>query len=233
MNNKGMTLVELIITFSLLMVIIVGMFNLILDVKLDLDNKQIAKDVVEYSNILNSDIHYDLIRKRPFAIAIKQLSTSNWSLVYNENYDVNTNCGPDDDHQEPCGINGNTLKVNVSKTIGDDTIKITGSKELSVCNDIYPCAIYAYYDSNSSETNASATAKFKVIAVNKDKTKVGGYGVKYGNTIENIPNQQYIDISRMSIVMQLDSKYFTFDYPIYIVDDSINYGFKIVYPFNK
>ena len=37
MNNKGMTLVELLITFSLLMIIVVRMFNYILDVKMDLD----------------------------------------------------------------------------------------------------------------------------------------------------------------------------------------------------
>ena len=40
MNNKGMTLVEVLVTFSLLMVIVIGMFNLILDVKGDLDEQQ-------------------------------------------------------------------------------------------------------------------------------------------------------------------------------------------------
>ena len=33
-NNKGMTLVELIVTFALLLVIVVGLYNLILEVKL-------------------------------------------------------------------------------------------------------------------------------------------------------------------------------------------------------
>ena len=54
MNNKGMTLVELLVTFSLLLVIIVGMFNLIMEVKNDFDDKRIGKDFTEYSSNMNS-----------------------------------------------------------------------------------------------------------------------------------------------------------------------------------
>ena len=63
MNNKGMTLVELIVTFSLLMIIIVGMFNLIMDVKGNLDDKKMAKELTEYSSTVGNQIQYDLIRR--------------------------------------------------------------------------------------------------------------------------------------------------------------------------
>lgn len=226
MNNKGMTLVELIITFSLLMVIIIGMFNLILDAKMDLDQKQIIKNVAEYSDFLNNDIHYDLIRKKPFAIAIKQSESSNWTCTYNNKYE----------HQTNCAVNDSTLSVDVTgKNEDDESLHITGSQQVdNICNNYYPCAVYAYYNQQSTSNNGNATASFMTIALNNDKTKEGGYGLKYNNKIENIPDQKYININKMdNITMKIDNKgFFIIEYPIYIIDENGNYGFKIIYPFN-
>ena len=44
LNNKGMTLIELLVCFTLLIIISLGIFNLILEVRKDLDDKQIIKD---------------------------------------------------------------------------------------------------------------------------------------------------------------------------------------------
>ena len=71
MNNKGMTIVELIVTFSLLLVIVVGMFNLITDVKLELENKQIGKDFTEYSSTIGSKIQYDFLNSVVDSISFK------------------------------------------------------------------------------------------------------------------------------------------------------------------
>ena len=60
-NNKGMTLVELLVTFSLLLIIVVGLYNLILEVKFQIEDKQIVKDTIEYSSLINNEIHYNLL----------------------------------------------------------------------------------------------------------------------------------------------------------------------------
>ena len=223
MNNKGMTLVELLITFSLLMVIVVGMFNLILDAKIDLDNKQIIKNITEYSNFLNSDIHYDLITKKPFAIAMKQSSSSAWTCKYSSNYDFETDCA----------VTDSTLSVNVAKTNDAETLNITGSQQINnICNDFYPCAVYAYYDEKLADSNGNVNAFFKVIAFNNDKTKANGYGVKYGNVLETMPDQEYVDTEKMYVTMKIQKDFFKIEYPIYVTGENTNYGFKIVYPFN-
>ncbi len=230
MNNKGMTLVELLITFSLLMIIIVGMFNLILDAKIDLDNQQITKDITEYSNFLNNDIHYDLLTKKPFAIAIKQNASTNWYLDYNKSYTINNDCGSGDNS---CGIVDGILKVKVSKQEENNILNIQGTKDLNeMCNNYYPCVVYAYYDSVSSEkVNGAIVPSYSVIAANKDKTD-DKYGIKYNNTFERLPNQKYIDFKKTDFTIQIEDYFLVIEYPIYIIGSDVNYGFKVSYPFD-
>ena len=68
LNNKGMTLVELIVTFSLLLVLVVGLYDIILEVKFQVDDNQVEKELTEYSSSFNNEIHYDLITNKPLAI---------------------------------------------------------------------------------------------------------------------------------------------------------------------
>lgn len=62
MNNKGMSLVELIVTFALLLVIVVGLYQLILDIKLNYEEKDISKSLTEYSALVSSEIQYKLLK---------------------------------------------------------------------------------------------------------------------------------------------------------------------------
>ena len=121
MNNKGMTIVELIVTFSLLLVIVVGMFNLVTDVKLELENKQIGKDFTEYSSTIGNKIQYDFLNSKIGSIAFKK-SGNEWSCVNGEG---------------PCvtGTNGGYEFGNQSKTIDELN---------SMCKGIEPCIIYSY-----------------------------------------------------------------------------------------
>ena len=52
LNNKGITLVEVIVSFALLMIILVGLFNIIMEVKSDVTDKQMEKEFKEYKEIL-------------------------------------------------------------------------------------------------------------------------------------------------------------------------------------
>lgn len=222
MNNKGMTLVELLITFSLLMIVIVGMFNLILDAKMDLDNKEIAKDITEYSNFINNDIHYDLITRRPFAIAIKNNSENDWN--FKSKYGNN------------CSIVGDNMACNITNTIDDKTTTILGSKDnlSDMCKNTYPCAVYAYYNDTSENNGETVQAEFESIAIyeKQDQESETKYGIRYKNVFEEIPHYESIEIKNDNpIEIKFDDDFFIIDYPLYIMDDetNTNYGFKIAY----
>lgn len=191
-NNKGMTLVELLVTFSLLMVIVVGMFNLILDFKLDFDNKKIARDFTEYSDFINNDIHLDLIKNKPFAFAIKESNDDAWHCEYSnkyEPYDENSqgssepeSTSDDDDgdgddgvegeSDSNCKIEGNTFAPVVSPKekgkytqIGDNNYYYVDLG--SVCKDVYPCVVYAYPDFKKT-SDKKVSVKFTTIALKLD-----------------------------------------------------------------
>lgn len=236
MNNKGMTLVELLITFSLMMIIVVGIFNLILDVRLDLDNKKIVKDVTEYSNFVNHDIQYDIILKRPFAIAYKETAESNWTCTYGL-------YGTDFFIENDCEIPGHTFDVEIILTnkIQEQTVK--GSFDLEdkpnkeVCGGMYPCAVYAYYDRNkstNSNLSQSIPADFEVIAIDKTNSAGKGYGIKHGNVFEPIPYQDRLNKKKMvNARIIADDNNIIVELPIYLSGEDQNYGFMTVYPFKE
>lgn len=55
LNNKGITLVEVIVSFALLMIILVGLFNIIMEVKSDVTDKQMEKEFKDFDNLINQD----------------------------------------------------------------------------------------------------------------------------------------------------------------------------------
>lgn len=230
MNNKGMTLVELLVTFSLLLVLVIGMFNLILEVKFQLDEKQIAKDLTEYSSVINNEIHYNLLRNKPVAIAYKNTTDSSWSCI--------TKSGA------PCSENDQKTGF-----IFDSSLK-TGS-ELSSnfdksCQNIYPCAVYAYVSGDS--------ISYKTIALNeagsnsKDNDLLLKHGIYYNDVYESIPDQEFIEVRGDYIMdsdgipipktgekleIKIENGLFIINFPIYIIENDKNYGFKIAYPLVK
>lgn len=63
LNNKGITLVEVIVSFALLMIILVGLFNIIMEVKSDVTDKQMEKEFKDFDNLMIARIQGDLIKK--------------------------------------------------------------------------------------------------------------------------------------------------------------------------
>ena len=141
MNNKGMTLVELIVAFAIVMIIILGIFNLTVSIRKDLNIKAAIREAEEYANLVNTKVHYALIEDKPFLIAIKDSDTSTWICKYEDG----TNCNV-----------SNYIEVNYkNKKSTSDLVK-------TICADTYPCTIYAYLDND--------TIKYKYIFVkNTDK----------------------------------------------------------------
>lgn len=219
MNNKGMTLVELIVTFSLLMIIIVGMFNLIMDVKGNLDDKKMAKELTEYSSTVGNQIQYDLIRRSVISIGYKDSDDGGWSVLERVN---------------------NTVEL---KTLINDTdlAQFSGSNDddksaqqlNGMCKDIFPCVVYSYFDE-------SEEAKFETIAINIPETinpsegSKDKFGIYYDNVFEALPYQENVDMSlpksseNNEKYVSLSEDMFSMNIPIKIIDQEGNYGFKVV-----
>lgn len=63
MNNKGITIVELIVSFALLMIIVSGMMSIIIDVKDNYNKTSFLKKMNEFNTEVIHDIETDLIKK--------------------------------------------------------------------------------------------------------------------------------------------------------------------------
>lgn len=61
LNNKGMTIVEIVVTFVVLMILILGMLNMTNEIKTTSKEKQFYKELLEYSSLVQSTIQDDLI----------------------------------------------------------------------------------------------------------------------------------------------------------------------------
>lgn len=234
MNNKGMTLVELLVTFSLLLVLVIGMFNLILEVKFQLDEKQIAKDLTEYSSVINNEIHYNLLRNKPVAIAYKNTTDSSWNCIIKSGITCQENSEKTGFIFDSSAKNGSELSSNFDKS----------------CQNIYPCAVYAYVsgDSISYKTIAlnEATKNITDPTNEDDKKLLSKHGIYYDGVYESIPDQEFIEVRGESIMdtdgtliknsgekleIKIENGLFIINFPIYIIENDKNYGFKIAYPF--
>ena len=63
LNNKGITIVELIISFTLLMIIAMGMLNVVNEIRSFANQKLEEKKVTEFKNDLYKDFHKTMLTK--------------------------------------------------------------------------------------------------------------------------------------------------------------------------
>jgi len=61
LNNKGITLVELVVTFSLFTAMAFGMLSIVINLRKSASDKMINKEINEYFSVLQRDIQQDLI----------------------------------------------------------------------------------------------------------------------------------------------------------------------------
>lgn len=62
LNNKGMTLIELLICFVIVSVIVVALFNTIMNYKTKEQTEDIKKTVITYKNVITKVIQTDIIK---------------------------------------------------------------------------------------------------------------------------------------------------------------------------
>lgn len=61
-NNRGFTLVEVVISFAIVMILVIGMLNIILKTRSEANDRNFTKSMIEYKEIMTETISSDLIR---------------------------------------------------------------------------------------------------------------------------------------------------------------------------
>lgn len=64
LNNQGMTLVELIVTFAIVMILVIGMLSVIISLKNDMNESSLNKELLEYKDTITYVINNDLIKSK-------------------------------------------------------------------------------------------------------------------------------------------------------------------------
>ncbi len=81
MNNKGMTIVELILTFAVLMVIVVGLLEVVLEAKQDVTDSNYVKQMEEYRTLVTKTIQDDLIKKKLTSVSISNPRSATFTFA--------------------------------------------------------------------------------------------------------------------------------------------------------
>ena len=201
LNNKGMTLIEVLVSFTLLMIITISLYSLITRVRLDLLEKEKSDDLITYSDTLNTKIHTDLIKIKPFAIIYKNSESDSFICK----------------NKEICTIQNDVLTINYNgKKASTDLTKI--------CYKTYPCALISYIKDDN--------IVFKELILNINNKEIG-YGIRYDGIFEPIPNSKDVvfNTKEERVLIEVDNNnFFVINFPLYLVGDNNNYGFRIAYP---
>lgn len=63
LNNKGFTIVEVIVCFVLLMIIVTAMLKVAMSYRTTAQNKEITEQLVTYKNLLTKDVEKDILER--------------------------------------------------------------------------------------------------------------------------------------------------------------------------
>lgn len=77
LNNKGMTAVELLITFTILSVVVVGLFDMTLNYKDKEQQESTKSSIIDYENKLEMLIQDDFIKGHLVSVSIDDTASTN------------------------------------------------------------------------------------------------------------------------------------------------------------
>lgn len=180
LNNKGLTVIELILCFTVLIVLVFGMFNVVLDIKDYSETKEIEQELLGFKNRIIYMIQDDLINK-----GLKNTSNTCPSS-YEKKY--STKC-------LKITFNDNDIKYLIiepsTKIInyGDETYKIPNSTIIEFLDEtnIGLCT-------NTTITNNKNSYKNKTDCENNGFTWIGNFDTYQNITFTNKDNVLTIDV---------------------------------------
>lgn len=82
LNNKGMTLIELLVCFVIVSAIIVSMFNVIMSYKTEEQTESIRSDIIAYKNSITKMIQRDIIQYELKEVDLQIANNSDRTTTY-------------------------------------------------------------------------------------------------------------------------------------------------------
>lgn len=165
LNQKGMTSVELLVTFTILSFVIVGLFDVVLNYKDKEQKESVRNIVIDYENKLQKTIQDDLIKKHLTNVVLNNsIDANKISITIN----IGSNEMSDSDSTEDI-ITSSTLDINSPLPVFMDEETSSSTRQLVIDfadNSIsYGAAdnLISYYLSNN-------------VTINKDKTYIETVG---------------------------------------------------------
>lgn len=170
LNNKGLTVIELILSFTLLVILVFGMFNVVVDIKDYSEMKEFDKDMNEFKNRIIYIIQTDLIDN--------SLSPSDIKIYPSESTSCPSELGSSLASSYCVSFGNKILGIDLQNKVivyGGKTYKIPHSNEIEFLDSrvINLCAESTKSVKNKSECGSSWTGKFdtyKNVTITNDKT---------------------------------------------------------------
>lgn len=220
LNNKGMTLIELLISFAITSAIVVSMFNVILNYQTEQSTEALKSDIIAYKNTITKLIQADIIKGELKSVDIKPIKQVNNYTEYGFILTFNRNLGSsslsDPDSLGSGGVLVKELTVRTSNTeenyITYDDINNKGVLQSvkyalpSVGKGIIP----AKDNQSTTETNLT---KFTAVSTNvNDYTKVDpvtflNLGINYFDLDITISNNELGGDYHIKIIAPLNYSY--------------------------
>lgn len=215
LNNKGLTVVELILCFVLLIILVFSMFNVVVEIKDYSETKELEKDLLAFKNRMIYLVQEDLITYGVKSTSLscpngykKEFSSKCLKITFNDNTVKYLIVEP----KEKVIKYGSSSSLEEYKIPHSDVIEFLDESNIGLC---------------VINNNASLTDKDKISYKNKKdcETSKDKNGVKKFIWIGKLDSYQNITFTDTDSVLTIDVPYFE-------IDGTVNYGFKIIHPYN-
>ena len=74
LNNKGMSLLEVVLCFAIVSAVVIGMFNVIMTYETEEVSEAIRSDIIEYKNIVTKVLQDDIFRHELYNVERTKLN---------------------------------------------------------------------------------------------------------------------------------------------------------------
>ena len=82
LNNKGMSLLEVVLCFAIVSAVVIGMFNVIMTYETEEVSEAIRSDIIEYKNIVTKVLQDDIFRHELYNVERTSKSVSGTRVSY-------------------------------------------------------------------------------------------------------------------------------------------------------
>lgn len=204
LNNKGLTVVELILCFVLLIILVFSMFNVVVEIKDYSETKELEKDLLAFKNRMIYLVQEDLI-----TYGVKSTSLS-CPKGYKE--DFSSKC-------LKITFNDNAVKYLIVEP-KEKVIKY-GSSSLEEYKIPHSDVIEFLDESNIGLCVAKEGSSGKISYKNQKDCENNGFA--WIGKLDSYQNITFIN--------DTTNKVLTIDVPYFEIEGTKNYGFKIIHPY--